>query len=76
MQYVRNENGAVLVFVTLMIVLLFVMVGMVLDTGHLADVRSQGQSSVDAAALAAAAAIPTKHPAIIESGAAEFNYGE
>jgi Putative Flp pilus-assembly TadE/G-like len=75
MQYVRNENGAVLVFVTLMIVLLFVMVGMGLDTGHLAYIRSQGQPAVDAAALAAASAIPTNDPSIVKSRAAKFNYG-
>jgi len=75
MQYVRNENGAVLVFVTLMIVLLFVMVGMGLDTGHLAYIRAQGQPAVDAAALAAASAIPTNDPAIVKSRAAQFNYG-
>src|SRR5687767_8854786 len=58
MQPVKNERGAVLVFVTLMIVLLLIMVGMGLDTGHLVYIRAQGQPAVDAAALAAAAAIP------------------
>jgi Flp pilus assembly protein TadG len=48
-----NEQGTVLVFVTLMIVLLLIMVGMGLDTGQLTYTRSQGQSAVDAAALAA-----------------------
>src|SRR5437016_9062936 len=59
MQSIKNERGAVIVFVTLIIVLLLVMVGMGLDTGHLAYVRSQGQPAVDAAALAAASAIPS-----------------
>jgi Flp pilus assembly protein TadG len=58
MQYVKNERGSVLIFATLIIVLLLIMVGMGLDTGHLSYVRSQGQPAVDAAALAAAAAIP------------------
>jgi Flp pilus assembly protein TadG len=58
MQSVNNERGAVLVFVTLMIVLLLIIVGMGLDTGHLVYIRAQGQPAVDAAALAAAAAIP------------------
>src|SRR5213080_5123327 len=75
MQYVRNENGAVLVFVTLMIVLLFVMVGMGLDTGHLAYIRAQGQPAVDAAALAAAGAIPTNDPGTVRGQATKFNYG-
>lgn len=70
----RNERGTVLVFVTLMIVLLMIMVGMGLDTGHLAYVRSQGQPAVDAAALAAASAVPTGLPANVYSRAAELNY--
>jgi len=57
-----------------MIVLLLIMVGMGLDTGHLAYVRSQGQPAVDAAALAAASAIPTGLPADVYSRAAELNY--
>lgn len=59
MRFLGNERGAVLVFVTLMIVLLLVMVGMGLDSGQLGFVRSQGQRAVDAAALAGASAIPT-----------------
>ena len=59
MRPVKNERGFALVFATLMIVLLLVVVGMGLDTGHLIYVRSQGQPAVDAAALAAASAIPT-----------------
>ena len=73
---IRNERGTVLVFVTLMIVLLMIMVGMGLDTGHLAYVRSQGQPAVDAAALAAASAIPTGLPDVVNSRAAELNYVE
>jgi len=74
MKTVRNEQGSVLVFVTLMIVLLMIMVGMGLDTGHLSYIRSQGQPAVDAAALAAAMAIPTGLPANVGSRAAELNY--
>ena len=40
MNSAKNERGSVLVFITLMIVLLMVMVGMGLDTGHLAFIRS------------------------------------
>ena len=69
----KNEKGAVLVFVTLMIVLLMIMVGMGLDTGHLAYIRSQAQPAVDAAALAAASAIHTGDPAQVENRAKAFN---
>jgi Flp pilus assembly protein TadG len=68
-----NERGAVLVFVTLIIVLLLVMIGMGLDTGQLTYVRSQGQSAVDAAALAAASAVPTNSRAQVDSRVAGFN---
>lgn len=69
----RNERGSVLVFITLMIVLLMVMVGMGLDSGHLAYIRAQGQPAVDAAALAAASAVPTGSLANVQGRAAAFN---
>src|SRR5437870_6554681 len=75
MQSIKNERGAVIVFVTLIIVLLLVMVGMGLDTGHLAYVRSQGQPAVDAAALAAASAIPSGNWPTVTDQATKFNYG-
>ena len=75
MQPVKNERGYALVFVTLMIVLLLVMVGMGLDTGHLAYVRSQGQPAVDAAALAAASAIPSGNWSRVTERAAMLNPG-
>ena len=75
MQPVKNERGYALVFVTLMIVLLLIMVGMGLDTGHLAYVRSQGQPAVDAAALAAASAVPSGNWSTITDRAAKFNPG-
>jgi Flp pilus assembly protein TadG len=56
---INNEKGAVLVFMTLMIVLLLVMVGMGLDTGQLTYSRSMGQGAVDAAALAAVSGLPS-----------------
>ena len=68
----KNEHGSVLVFITLMIVLLLVMVGMGLDTGHLAYVRSQGQPAVDAAALAAASGVPISL-AEVQARAARYN---
>jgi len=75
MQPVKNERGYALVFVTLMIVLLMIMVGMGLDTGHLAYVRSQGQPAVDAAALAAASAIPSGNWSKVTERAAMLNPG-
>jgi Flp pilus assembly protein TadG len=75
MRSVRNEQGFALVFATLMIVLLLIMVGMGLDTGHLVYVRSQGQPAVDSAALAAASAIPTGDWSTITGRAAKFNAG-
>jgi Flp pilus assembly protein TadG len=75
MPSVKNERGSVLVFATLMIVLLLVMVGMGLDTGHLAYVRSQGQPAVDAAALAAASVIPNNDLTTITDQATKFNPG-
>ena len=73
MKPTKNDRGAVLVFITLMIVFLMIMVGMGLDTGHLAYIRSQGQPAVDAAALAAASAIHTGDPAQVENRAKAFN---
>jgi Flp pilus assembly protein TadG len=75
MHSVKNERGSVLIFATLIIVLLLIMVGMGLDSGHLAYVRSQGQPAVDAAALAAAAAIPTGNQTTVEAQAAKLNPG-
>src|SRR5213594_911999 len=75
MQPIKNEQGYVMVFATLMIVLLLIMVGMGLDTGHLAYIRSQGQPAVDAAALAAASAIPSGNKPTVEDQAAQFNSG-
>ena len=73
MQTEKNERGSVLVFVTLMIVLLLVMVGLGLDTGQLTYVRNQGQAAVDAAALAAVSALPSRNVAQVEGRAAAFN---
>ncbi|MGB7947391.1 MAG: pilus assembly protein TadG-related protein [Candidatus Binatia bacterium] len=73
MNIINNERGTVLVFITLSIVLLLVMVGMGLDTGHLVYVRAQGQAAVDAAALAAASAIPTGSTTQASDRAAAFN---
>jgi Flp pilus assembly protein TadG len=75
MQRIKNEQGFALVFATLMIVLLLIMVGMGLDTGHLAYVRSVGQPAVDASALAAASAVPSGDWSTVTERAAKFNPG-
>jgi Flp pilus assembly protein TadG len=75
MQPVRNERGSVIVFVTLMVVLLLIMVGLGLDTGQLTYVRNQGQAAVDAAALAAVSGLvvtPKTHDQVV-ARAAGFN---
>lgn len=68
-----NQRGSVLVFITLMSVLLMVMVGMGLDTGHLGYIRSQGQPAVDASAIAAVSAVPTRNDTAVKTRAGIFN---
>jgi Flp pilus assembly protein TadG len=75
MSPLKDERGFAVVFATLMIVLLLIMVGMGLDTGHLVYVRSQGQPAVDAAALAAASAIPSGNWSTVTARAAKFDPG-
>ena len=72
MPSLSNEKGSVLVFMTLMIVLLMIMVGMGLDTGQLTYSRSTGQAAVDAAALSAVSALPSRIAADVETRAAAF----
>jgi Flp pilus assembly protein TadG len=73
MHAANNQRGSVLIFVTVLMALLLIMVGMGLDTGHLVYVRAQGQAAVDAAALAAASAIPTGSSTQVNDRAAAFN---
>ena len=75
MKTANNQKGTVLIFATLMIVVLLILVGMGLDAGHLAFIRSQGQPAVDAAALAAASAIPTGNLSTVQARAASINPG-
>jgi Flp pilus assembly protein TadG len=72
MSSISNEKGSVLVFITLMIVLLMIMVGMGLDTGQLTYSRSMGQGAVDAAALSAVSGLPSRTPSVVEARAAAF----
>jgi Flp pilus assembly protein TadG len=62
MTKLRDDTGSVLVFITLMIVILLIMVGMGLDTGALTFNRSLGQRGVDMAALAGAAGLAKGDP--------------
>jgi Flp pilus assembly protein TadG len=73
MQTVNNQRGSVIVFVTLMIVLLMVMVGLGLDTGQLTYTRTMGQGAVDAAALSAVSGLPSRSAAEVNARAANFN---
>ena len=70
MKLLGNQRGSVLVFITLMVVLLMIMVGMGLDTGQLVYSRSVGQGAVDAAALSAVSGLPTRIDAIVKERAA------
>jgi Putative Flp pilus-assembly TadE/G-like len=72
MHSLSNDKGSVLVFMTLMIVLLMIMVGMGLDTGQLTYSRATGQAAVDAAALSAVSALPSRIAADVETRAAAF----
>jgi hypothetical protein len=73
MRRLRNQAGSVLVFITLMIVVLLVMVGMGLDTGFLTFSRSMGQRAVDMAALAGAAGLAKLDVAAIKSNIEQLN---
>jgi Flp pilus assembly protein TadG len=73
MKTLYNDSGSVLVFVTLMITLLLIMVGMGLDTGWLTYGRSQGQRAVDAAALAGVAGLAKSDAAAIKKNIEGLN---
>ena len=53
-----EEDGSVLVFVSLSIVLILAVLGVAIDVGHLRQVKRQLQNAADAAALAAAIEVP------------------
>ena len=73
MNKLRNDSGSVIVFITLMIVLLMVMVGMGLDTGYLTFSRSMGQRAVDMAALPGAAGLAQGNVVAIETNIEQLN---
>lgn len=58
MDAVKNQRGSILVFMTLMFVILFVMVGIGLDVGFMTYTRNTSQSALDAAALSAVSGLP------------------
>lgn len=55
--HLRNNRGVTLVFVALGLVTFLMFIGLCLDAGWMVYVRGQGQTRVDAAALAAASAL-------------------
>jgi Flp pilus assembly protein TadG len=69
MNIVRNDRGVVLVFVAMGLLLFLLFLGLALDTGWLVYVRTQGQARIDAAALAAAAALVEKDARTREANA-------
>jgi Flp pilus assembly protein TadG len=73
MNKLRNQSGSVLVFITFMIVLLLIMVGMGLDTGVLTYSRSMGQRAVDMAALSGAAGLAKQDSDAIASNIEQLN---
>jgi Flp pilus assembly protein TadG len=58
----RNEDGVVAVLVAILSVVLFGFGALVIDIGHAQVVRSQGQSTVDAASLAGVRALASQGP--------------
>ena len=73
MRTVTNERGSVIVFITLMVVILMVMVGIGLDTGQITYSRNLGQSAVDAAALSAVSGLPSRNATEIANRAIGYN---
>jgi Flp pilus assembly protein TadG len=69
----NNQRGSVIVFITLMIVVLMVMVGLGLDSGQLTYTRATGQGAVDAAALSAVSGLPSRDAAQVIARATDFN---
>jgi Flp pilus assembly protein TadG len=73
MRSLKNQSGSVIVFITLVVVLLLVMVGMGLDTGWVVYSRSMGQRAVDMAALAGAAGVAAGDPAKVKANVEALN---
>jgi Flp pilus assembly protein TadG len=73
MRSLKNQSGSVIVFITLVVVLLLVMVGIGLDTGWVVYSRSMGQRAVDMAALAGAAGVAAGDPAKVKANVETLN---
>lgn len=65
-----NERGSVVVLVAVMLFLIFMCVALVVDIGHIHNVKIELQRAVDAAALAGAQQIPGDNAVIIASAVA------
>ena len=70
----RNDEGAVAIIVALLSVVLFGFGALVIDIGHAEVVRSQAQSTVDAASLAGVRAMAVSNGSVIDAVAAVQNY--
>jgi hypothetical protein len=55
---VKDDRGQTIFFMTAFLLLMVLFVGVAVDVGWMAFVKSQGQAAVDAAALAGAAGLP------------------
>ncbi len=63
----KQDNGAIIVFVTLLLVFLLAMMGLAFDIGHAYANKSQLQNIADASALAGASALNGTAAGIIEA---------
>ena len=70
----RDEDGAVAILVAILSVVLFGFGALVIDIGHAQVVRSQGQSTVDAASLAGVRALANQGGTVADAVAAVKNY--
>jgi len=70
----RNDDGAIAILVALFSVVLFGFGALVIDIGHAQVVRSQSQSTVDAAALAGVRAFAVGNGSVSDAVAAVESY--
>ena len=71
----RNESGAVIVAVALLLFLLLGFMGLALDLGHLFVIRTELQTSMDACALAAAQELNGQPDALVRAANAGIAAG-
>lgn len=70
---ISNERGTVVVLVAVMLFLIFFCVALVVDIGHIHNVKIELQRAVDAAALAGAQEIPVSSAAVVAAAVAMGN---